>query len=88
LRNNQYLKGKRWWEIVIYAKKKDNDLFLDVKNLGNLTPKNHTKNSRKGLGLENLRKRISINYGIRCSLKIINQDNFAIAEFYIPLKIV
>jgi two-component sensor histidine kinase len=81
-------KAKNGGEIVIYAKKRDNDLVLGVKNSGNLTSENHTKNSRKGLGLENLRKRISINYGIRDSLKIINQDNFVIAEFYIPFKIV
>ncbi|MDZ7896871.1 MAG: histidine kinase [Arcicella sp.] len=81
-------KAKDGGEILIYAKKKDSDLVLGVRNSGNLTPENHTKNQRKGLGLANLRKRISINYGIADSLKIINQDNFVIAEFCIPLKIV
>ena len=80
-------KVKSGGEILIYAKKNNNNLVLGVKNSGNLATTNNTKNTRKGLGLANLRKRISLNYGIEDSLEITSDDNFVTAEFYIPFKI-
>ena len=81
-------KSKSGGEILIYAKKKGNDLVLGVRNSGSLTVNNNAKNSRKGLGLVNLRKRIAINYGLVDSLKITTDDDFVTAEFCIPLKLI
>jgi sensor histidine kinase YesM len=80
-------KSKSGGEILIYAKKKGNDLVLGVRNTGVLTTENNTKNSRKGLGLANLRKRIKLNYGIIDGLIISTADNFVTTEFSVPLKI-
>ena len=80
-------KSKSGGEILIYAKKKGDKLVLGVRNSGVLAPENNTKNTRKGLGLANLRKRILLNYGIEDGLKIVDDNNFVIAEFCIPLKI-
>ena len=80
-------KAKNGGEILIYAKKRENNLVLGVKNSGSLIIDNPVKNSRKGLGLANLRKRIAINYGITYGLKITTNNEFVIAEFCIPLKI-
>ena len=81
-------KAKGGGEILIYAKKKNNDLILGVRNSGNIITENNSKNSRKGLGLANLRKRLLLNYGIENGLKITDDNNSVTAEFYIPLKIV
>ena len=78
-------KAKMGGEILIYAKKRNNDLVLGVRNSGSITPESNSKNARKGLGLANLRKRISLNYGIDDVLKITSDDNFVTAEFCIPL---
>jgi sensor histidine kinase YesM len=81
-------KAKNGGEILIYAHKEEGKLIFGVKNSGKLGGANADKNHRKGLGLENLRKRLLINYGIENGLQISSENNTVTAEVCVPLKLV
>ncbi len=78
-------KLKNGGEIIIFAKKCENNLIFGVKNTGTIN--NSEKGKRKGIGLENLRKRLSLNYEIEDSFQINSSENMVTAEISIPLKI-
>jgi two-component system, LytTR family, sensor kinase len=80
-------KTKTGGEILIYAHRQEGQLVFGVKNSGKLGGVNPDKNQRKGLGLENLRKRLLLNYGIENGLKISSENNTVTAEVCIPLKV-
>ncbi len=78
-------KSKNGGEIIVFAKKRENNLIFGVKNTGTLTHSKEEK--RKGIGLENLRKRLLLNYGLNGVFRIFTEQNFVISEICIPLKI-
>jgi LytS/YehU family sensor histidine kinase len=80
-------KLKTGGEIVVFASKKGSILTFGIKNTGVLASNHVGKISRKGIGLENLNKRLVINYGITNGLSISAQDNIVTAQVSIPLKL-
>lgn len=80
-------KLKKGGEIIVFASKKGGILTFGIKNTGVLAPNHEEKKSRKGIGLENLNKRLLINYGITNGLSISAQDNIVTAQVSIPLKL-
>jgi two-component system, LytTR family, sensor kinase len=78
-------KSKNGGELVVFAKKCGNNLKFGVRNTGTLSDSEGEK--RKGIGLENLRKRLSLNYGLECKFQIFEEQGTVISEICIPLKI-
>jgi two-component system, LytTR family, sensor kinase len=77
-------KSKNGGEITIFAKKKANYLIFGVKNTGTLNDSIGGK--RKGIGLENLRKRLALNYGLDNGFQIFEEQGTVTSEICIPLK--
>jgi two-component system, LytTR family, sensor kinase len=77
-------KSKNGGEITIFAQKRESNLIFGVKNTGILSDSEEWK--RKGIGLENLRKRLSLNYGVENGFHIFAEQDTVIAEICIPLK--
>jgi Histidine kinase len=77
-------KSKNGGEITIFAQKRENNLIFGVKNSGTLSDSEVGK--RKGIGLENLRKRLALNYGVENGFQIFAEQDRVISEICIPLK--
>jgi two-component system, LytTR family, sensor kinase len=62
----------------------ENDrLTIHIRNSGHIN--NHTKRSKKGLGLKNTIQRLKLLYGTEASFKIVNEnDKFVLTEIIIP----
>ncbi len=80
-------KLKKGGEIVVFASKKGNVLTFGIKNTGTLTSNPAEPKTRKGIGIENLNKRLLINYGITNGFSITSEDNIVTAQVTIPFKI-
>lgn len=80
-------KLKNGGEITIFAQKKNNTLVFGIQNTGSIAPENSEKKTRKGIGLENLNRRLLINYGIKDAIVIFEENNTVIAQVTIPLKV-
>ncbi|MGL4632002.1 MAG: sensor histidine kinase, partial [Leadbetterella sp.] len=77
-------KSKNGGIITVFAKKSENNLVFGVKNTGILSDLEGGK--RKGIGLENLKKRLKLNYGLDNGFQIFDEQNIVISEICIPLK--
>ncbi|WP_194774956.1 sensor histidine kinase [Pararhodonellum marinum] len=61
------------------------DLFIQVKNSGQLSVHNDVKNDHSGHGIYNTRQRLKLIYGKRASFKIYNHgQDFVVTEIKIP----
>lgn len=80
-------KLKKGGIIKVSAEEVDGILNLKVANTGTftLTPEKSIKNTN--IGLENLKKRLKINFGERATLEIENQNEFVVASIKLPLQI-
>jgi sensor histidine kinase YesM len=79
-------KSKNGGEIVIFAHKKNNVLVFGVRNTGNLMGKIE-KNKRKGIGLDNLRQRLVLNYKTEDCFQIFEDKNIVTSEIRIPFEL-
>jgi Histidine kinase len=80
-------KDKMGGEVIIFAHKHEGNLVFGVKNTGTLVKNNSDKNKRQGIGLENLKRRLELNYGIKDGFKISEFDKFVTSQVSIPIRI-
>ncbi|MCU0468379.1 MAG: histidine kinase [Arcicella sp.] len=79
-------KVKNGGEISVFAQKKGDFIIFGVKNTGTLSMSNGKHHHRKGIGLDNLQKRLQLNYGEENGFKIFTENNLVISEICIPLR--
>ena len=75
-------KLKSGGKIFISTTTDNNIVSITVENSGNYDPK--PKNDEGGIGLENLRKRLELQYGNRASFTITNENKMAKAMIKMP----
>lgn len=80
-------KEKKGGEIIVFAHIHENNLVFGVKNTGCLGKINTDKNQRKPIGLENLKKRLELSYGVKDGLIISELDKMVTSQVSIPVKI-
>lgn len=80
-------KEKMGGEVIVFAYKNEGNLVFGVRNTGSLTKHNSDKNKRQGIGLENLRRRLELNYGIKDGFQISELDKVVTSKVCIPMKI-
>ncbi|MEA5256254.1 histidine kinase [Arcicella aquatica] len=80
-------KLKNGGNITVFAHKKNNILIFGIQNTGTILADNSEHKTRKGIGLENLNKRLLINYGLKDALTIECENNIVTAQVSIPFKI-
>ena len=80
-------KEKMGGEVIVFAYKSEGSLVFGVKNTGSLTKHNSDKNKRQGIGLENLIRRLELNYGVKDGFQISELDKVVISKVCIPMKI-
>jgi hypothetical protein len=80
-------KQKKGGIVKISAEKGDKNLILKVSNTGNLKPSLDVSNENTGIGLENLRKRLKINFGEKATFEIQELNNLVTAIILLPLEI-
>ena len=81
-------KNKIGWKVHIFAYKVEENLIFGIRNTGSLVTNNADKNRRKGIGLENIKKRLELNYGLKECFKIFEIDKMVSSEVCFPIKIV
>jgi LytS/YehU family sensor histidine kinase len=69
------------------VEKVDKNLILKVSNTGNLKSSLDFSKENTGIGLENLRKRLKINFGEKATFEIQDLNNLVTAIISIPLEI-
>lgn len=69
-------------EIIISAKAEKNVISLEVENSGTYDPK--PKSDEGGIGLENLQKRLELQYGDKASFTILNENKKVKAVVKMP----
>jgi LytS/YehU family sensor histidine kinase len=69
------------------VEKVDKNLILKVSNTGNLKSSLDFSKENTGIGLENLRKRLKINFGEKATFEIQELNNLVTAIISIPLEI-
>ena len=74
-------------EVTIFAHKCERNLVFGIKNTGSLIKSNPDKNKRQGIGLENLKKRLELNYGIRDGFGISEHNKVVTSQVNIPFRI-
>lgn len=79
-------KQKRGGVIKISAEKNNTDLILKVMNIGSLNQEPDFLAEGAGIGLENLAKRLKINFGEKASFKIFEIDKWVTAMVVLPLE--
>ena len=79
-------KDKMGGEVFIFAYKVEEHLIFGVRNTGNLQNNKADKSKRKGIGLENLKRRLELNYGIKDGFKIFEKDKMVTSEVCIPFR--
>ncbi len=73
--------------IKVLVDKVDNNLSLKVINTGSLTKNSNNSNENTSIGLENLRRRLKINFGENAEFNIEEQKGFVIATILLPLEV-
>lgn len=80
-------KEKLGGKIIVYAHKLEGNFVFGIKNTGSLIKHNSDKNKRQGVGLENLTRRLELNYGIKDTFKISELNNVVTSQVSIPMRI-
>ncbi len=80
-------KEKMGGKVIVFAYKYEGNLVFGVKNTGSLIKNNSDKNKRPGIGLENLKRRLELNYGIKDGFKISELDRFVTSQVSIPIRV-
>jgi two-component system, LytTR family, sensor kinase len=75
-------KLKSGGKIFISASTDKNIVSITVENSGNYDPK--PKSDEGGIGLENLRKRLALQFGDKASFTIMNQNKMVVATIKMP----
>jgi two-component system, LytTR family, sensor kinase len=75
-------KLKSGGKIIISASTEKNIVSITVENSGNYDPK--PKSDEGGIGLENLRKRLELQYGEKASFTIKNENKMVVATIKMP----
>jgi hypothetical protein len=79
-------KVKNGGDVIVFAHKKGESFVFGIRNTGNLVASESRINHRKGIGLENLKKRLWLNYGVENSFQISVENNVVTTEICIPLR--
>jgi sensor histidine kinase YesM len=79
-------KEKLGGKIIVYAHKLEGNFVFGIKNTGSLIKHNSDKNKRQGVGLENLTRRLELNYGIKDTFKISELNKIVTSEVSIPMR--
>ena len=69
-----------------FAHSQEGNLIFGVKNTGSLNKDNTDTGKRLGIGLENLRRRLALNYGIFNGFKISELNKVVTSEVCIPMR--
>jgi two-component system, LytTR family, sensor kinase len=72
-------------EIIVYAHKLEGNFVFGIKHTGTLNKLNFNNNKRQGIALENLTRRLELNYGIKNSFKISELNNIVTSRISIPI---
>ena len=80
-------KLKKGGVIKILAEREGNVLMLKVFNTGNLNNGSQNSNENTSIGLENLQRRLKINFGEKARFEIEEQNGFVIATIILPLEV-
>ena len=80
-------KLKKGGIIKILADKVGDNLNLKVINTGNLKYDSDYSSENASIGLENLKRRLKINFGEKAGFDIAGQDGFVIATILLPLEV-
>ena len=79
-------KLKKGGIIKILAEKEGNHLNLRVINTGNLNKSTENLDGNTNIGLENLKRRLKINFGAKAEFYIEGVDGFVVATIFLPLE--
>ena len=74
-------------EVVVYAYKKEGNLVFGIRNTGSLVKLISDKNKRQGIGLENLKRRLELNYGINDGFQISELNKVVTSQVNIPIRV-
>ncbi|QFT54476.1 sensor histidine kinase [Microbulbifer sp. THAF38] len=77
-------KCKQGGELMIKVTKEENHIVIIVKNPGTLNTTSTTESNNTGLGLSNIQKRLTIQYGSRTRFNIKQQGSQVVAQCHIP----
>lgn len=80
-------KLKKGGVIKVVAEKEDNNLILRVINTGNWEVSSGNSTENTSIGLENLKRRLKINFGEKAKFEIDGQSGFVTATILLPLEI-
>ena len=69
---------------MIKVTKEENHIVITVKNPGTLNTASATESNNTGLGLSNIQKRLTIQYGNKTRFKIKQQGSQVVAQCHIP----
>jgi two-component system, LytTR family, sensor kinase len=73
--------------IKVLAEKLGDNLSLSVINTGSLTNKPDYSDENASIGLENLKRRLKINFGEKAKFDIKDNNGFVIATILLPLEV-
>lgn len=79
-------KQKKGGFIKVLGSRDENSLILKVINSGTLSETSETSEENNGIGLENLRKRLKINFGENAIFTIQQIDNEVVSTMSFPLE--
>jgi two-component system, LytTR family, sensor kinase len=79
-------KQKKGGFIKIFGSREGNTLVLQVTNAGVLPKVSETSEENNGIGLENLRKRLKINFGENAIFIIQQIDNEVVSRIIFPIE--
>ena len=79
-------KQKKGGVIKVSGEKNDNGLMLKVINKGSLNQEPDFLDESTGIGLDNLAKRLKINFSEKASFKISEKDGWITAEVGLPVE--
>ena len=80
-------KEKMGGEVIVYAYKQEGNLVFGIKNTGSLIKLISDKNKRQGIGLENLKRRLELNYGIKDGFQISEINKVVTSQVSIPMRV-
>ena len=78
-------KNKKGGVVKVSAEKNTNHLILKITNTGGIEKEPEKFEESTGVGLENLKERLKINFGKMASFEITENDNWVTAKVALPL---